>query len=151
MPVVLVLYHSQEYGNTHAMAEAVAEGARQGGAEATLVNTNEVRMDIGSYRKADAVAFGSPDYYGYVAGGMKVFLDDWYIERKSDATGLTEKTYGLFYSHGGGGKVRGPLETLFKRMGTKVGPTVGSRGHPDERVLTACRDLGRELAEAAGR
>lgn len=51
MPAVLVLYHSQEYGNTRAMAEAVAEGARQGGAEATLVNTNDVRMDIESVRR----------------------------------------------------------------------------------------------------
>lgn len=80
-----------------------------------------------------------------------MFLDDWYIERKSDATGLREKPYGLFYSHGGTGKVLGPLESLFKLMGTKVGPTVESCGRPDEPALSACRHLGRELAAAAGR
>ena len=37
MGSLLVLYHSQEYGNTAAMAEAIAEGARAAGAEVTLV------------------------------------------------------------------------------------------------------------------
>ena len=81
MASILVLYHSQEHGNTGAMAEAVAEGARAAGAEVTLVNTNEERMDPEQYRGFAAVAFGSPDYYSYIAGGLKTFLDDWYIAR----------------------------------------------------------------------
>ena len=36
MGTILVLYHSQEYGNTGAMAEAIGEGARAAGAEVTL-------------------------------------------------------------------------------------------------------------------
>lgn len=151
MPTILVLYHSQAHGNTHAMAEAVAEGARDAGAQVKLVNTNEQRLGIDAYRKFDAAAFGSPDYYGYIAGGLKVFLDDWYIAKQSDATGLTDRPYALFYSHGGGGAVRGPLETLFDRMGTKVGETVESRGKPDQQVLAACRRLGRQLTEAASK
>ncbi len=78
MSLVLVLYHSQEVGNTEAMANAVAEGAREVGADVTLVNTNKVRFDLDEYRRFDAVAFGTPDYFGYVAGGLKVFIDDWY-------------------------------------------------------------------------
>jgi len=150
MASILVLYHSQEVGNTHAMAEAVAQGARDAGADVRLVNTNEQRLEIDSYRSVDAAAFGTPDYYSYLAGGLKVFLDDYHIAKGADETGLTDKPYGLFYSHGGGGKVLGPLESLFERMGTKVGETVESRGAPDEGVLTACRQLGRQLAEAAG-
>ena len=149
MASILVLYHSQEFGNTAGMAEAVAQGARDAGAEVRLVNTNDERLDIDSYRSVDAAAVGSPDYYSYIAGGLKVFLDDWHIAKGADATGLTDKPYALFYSHGGGGKVVGPLESLFERMGTKVGQTVESRGAPDEAVLGACRDLGRQLAEAA--
>lgn len=148
MSTVLVLYHSQEYGNTKAMAEAVVEGAAAAGADVTSVNTNEERLDIEQYRRFDAVAFGSPDYFGYVAGGLKVFLDDWYIARKDDAAGLEGKPYGLFYSHGGGGSVRGPFEKLFGRLGSQVGETVESRGQPSASVLGACRDLGRELATA---
>ena len=147
MGSILVLYHSQQYGNTAAMAEAVGEGARAAGAEVTLVNTNEKRLDIEQYRPFDAVAFGSPDYYSYIAGGLKVFLDDWFIARKSNRQGLEGKPYGLFYSHGGGGAARRPLEELFGRMGSQVGQTVESRGRPNDAVLAACRELGRQLAE----
>lgn len=148
MGSLLVLYHSQEYGNTEAMAEAIGEGAWAAGADVTLVNTNEERMDPEQYRRFDAVAFGSPDYYSYIAGGLKTFLDDWYIAQRSNGQGLKDKPYGLFYSHGGGGRVRGPLEDLFGRMGTKVGQTVESRGRPNDAVLEACRELGRQLADA---
>jgi flavorubredoxin len=148
MGSILVLYHSQEYGNTAAMAEAVAEGARAAGADVTLVNTNEQRLDVEDYRRFDAVAFGSPDYYSYIAGGLKVFVDDWYIARKSNRQGLENKPYGLFYSHGGGGRVRGSLEDLFGRMGSQVGTTIESYGKPNQAALEACRELGRQLANA---
>jgi len=149
MASILVLYHSQQHGNTHAMAQAVADGARGGDVEVQLVNTNERRLDIDAYREVDAVAFGTPDYYSYIAGGLKVFLDDWYIAVNIDDNGLQGKPYGLFYSHGGGGAVLGPFESLFERMGTKVGDTVESRGRPDDNVLDACRNLGQQLARAA--
>jgi len=149
MGSVLVLYHSQEYGNTAAMAQAIAEGARAAGADTTLVNTNEQRLDLDQYRRFDAVAFGTPDYWGYLAGGLKVFLDDWYIAGKSGRQGLENKPYGLFYSHGGGGSVRRPLEELFRRMGRQVGKTIESYGRPNRAVLDACRELGGKLAEAA--
>jgi flavodoxin I len=148
MASILVLYHSQEFGNTAAMAQAIGEGARTAGADVTLVNTNEQRLDLERYRDFDAVAFGSPDYWGYIAGGLKVFIDDWYIARKSGRRGLENKPYSLFYSHGGGGDVRGPLEELFARMGSQVGETIESYGRPNSAVLEACRELGRQLAGA---
>jgi len=148
MGSVLVLYHSQEYGNTAAMAQAIGEGARTAGADTTLVNTNEQRLDLDQYRRFDAVAFGTPDYWGYLAGGLKVFLDDWYVAGKSGRQGLENKLYGLFYSHGGGGGVRGPLEELFGRMGRQVSKTIESYGRPNRTVLDACRELGRKLADA---
>ena len=94
------------------------------------------------------MAFGSPDYWGYIAGGLKVFIDDWYIAAKSSRRGLHDKPYGLFYSHGGGGRVRGPLEELFGRMGSQVGETIESYLRPNNAVLAACRELGRQLADA---
>ena len=150
MSRILVLYHSQEYGNTHKMAVAVAEGATASGADVTLINTNEERLDLDRYRGFDAVALGSPDYFGYVAGTLKVFLDDWYIARKASVEGLTGKSIGFFYSHGGGGAVRDPLEKLFGRLGTQIGATLESAGTPNEEILEACRTLGKDLAEAVG-
>ena len=147
---VLVLYHSQEHGNTAAMAEAVAVGVRSTGATVDLVNTNETRLDVEDYRGYPAAAFGTPDYYGYLAGGLKMFLDDWYLAKQANPDGLEGKRYALFFSHGGGGKVKRPFELLFSRLGTKVGDTVASEGEPTAEVLAICRELGRELAEAVG-
>lgn len=148
MGSVLILYHSQEYGNTAAMAQAVGEGARTAGVDVTLINTNEQRLDLEQYRHFDAVAFGSPDYWSYIAGGLKVFIDDWYIACKSNRRGLENKPYGLFYSHGGGGAVRRPFQELFGRMGSQVGEIIESYGRPNDTVLQACRQLGRQLAHA---
>lgn len=143
---ILVLYHSQQYGNTQAMAEAVAAGARTAGAEVTLVNANEGRFPIDTYRAFDAVAFGTPDYYSYFAGTLKVFLDDWYIAKQKNAEGLTDKPVALFYSHGGGGAAVTPFERLFSRLGHKVGDTIESMGTPTKDVLQRCEALGRQLA-----
>ena len=84
MASILVLYHSQQYGNTEAMAKAVAAGAQGAGAEVTLHNANEERFDVSRYRACDAAAFGTPDYYSYIAGTLKVFLDDWFLAKQRD-------------------------------------------------------------------
>lgn len=149
MTRILILYHSQEHGNTDLMAKAVAEGAREAGAEVTLANTNEARFDPDAYRRFDAAAFGTPDYFGYIAGTLKTFADDWYIAKEEDRTELEGKPYGLFYSHGGGGNVREPFEKLFKYVGgKKIGDTIESSGRPNAPVLRACRELGARLAAA---
>ena len=149
MKKILVLYHSQQYGNTQIMAKAVAAGARSAGAEVSLVNANDGRFPIESYREYDAVAFGTPDYYSYFAGTLKVFLDDWYIAKQKNADHLTDKPVALFYSHGGGGAAVTPFEKLFSRLGHKVGTTVESMGTPTPGVIQRCEALGRQLAEDA--
>ena len=148
MTIALVLYHSQEFGNTAAMAEAVAEGLRDVGCKVDLFNTNDGRYDMTQFPKYDCVAIGSPDYYSYIAGGLKMFMDDHYIyDVRKGLEGLKGKPYVLFYSHGGGGRVKDNLR-IFKRVGTLIGEPVGSRGRPDSQVLERCRALGKELAEA---
>ena len=145
----LVLYHSQEFGNTAAMAKAVAEGLQEPGCEVDLFNTDDGRFDVTQFPKYDCVAFGSPDYYSYIAGGLKTFMDDHYIyDVRKGLEGLKEKPYALFYSHGGGGRVIDAMLRIFKRVGTLTGEPVGSRGEPDPEVLEECRTLGKELAEA---
>ena len=63
MKKILVIYHSQQSGNTRKMAELVAEGARAAGAAVELFNVNEVRIDMKKVEKADALALGTPDYF----------------------------------------------------------------------------------------
>ncbi len=149
MVKALVLYHSQEFGNTAAMAESVAEGLWDAGCQVDLFNTNEGRFDVTQFPQYDCVAFGSPDYYSYIAGGLKTFMDDHYIYGvHKGLDGLREKPYVLFYSHGGGGRVRDAMQRIFRRVGTLVGEPVGSEGKPDQQVLDRCMALGKELAKA---
>ena len=39
MGKILVIYHSQQYGNTKILAEALAEGVREAGEKVNLINT----------------------------------------------------------------------------------------------------------------
>ena len=152
MTRALVLYHSQEFMNTQVMAEAVAEGLKEAGCEVDLFNTNDGRYDITQFPQYDCVAFGSPDYYSYVAGNLKQFMDDHYIaDVRKGMQGLKGKPYVLFCSHGGGGRVRDVMVSLFKRAGTQVGQLVASRGRPSPQVLEQCRGLGNALGEAVSR
>jgi len=149
MTKALVLYHSQEFGNTAAMAQAVAEGLRGSGCEVDLFNTNDGRFDVTTFPQYDCVAIGSPDYYSYIAGALKMFMDDHYIyDVRKNLNGLRDKPFVLFYSHGGGGRVKDIMPRIFSRIGTLVGEPVGSRGRPDEQTLEKCKALGRELAKA---
>ena len=144
MTKALVLYHSQQYGNTQKMAEAVAEGLRSEGCDVTLHNANDTRFPITGYPDFDCVALGTPDYFSYIAGTLKTFMDDWFMHRNEP--GYQGKPYGVFYSHGGGGRVKEAL-SLFSHVGTKVGVSVGSQREPNQTILDACTKLGMELAK----
>ena len=149
MAKALVLYHSQEYGNTKLMADAIAEGLKESGCEVTVFNTNDGRFDITSFPEFDCVAFGSPDYFSYIAGGLKTFMDDHYIQSTvKRKEGYTGKPYALFHSHGGGGKVKSVMKELFKRVGKQIGEPVDSYGKPNRQTLEKCKELGRQLGTA---
>jgi NAD(P)H dehydrogenase (quinone) len=97
MTNVAVIYHSST-GNVHALAEAVAEGAIQAGAEVRLHRVAELapaeaidsnpawrahadataHIPLATHddlRWADAYAFGTPTRYGNVSAQLKQFLD----------------------------------------------------------------------------
>jgi flavorubredoxin len=149
MTKALVLYHSQEFGNTAEMAQAIADGLREGGCTVDLFNTHDGRFDVTKFPQYDCVAFGSPDYYSYIAGGLKMFMDDHYIfDVHKKLKGLRNKPFVAFYSHGGGGNVKDIMPRIFSRIGTLVGDPVGCMGRPDKTVLARCRASGRELAKA---
>jgi multimeric flavodoxin WrbA len=138
--------------NMAQMAEAVAEGLREAGCEVDTFNTNDGRFDITQFPQYDCVAFGSPDYYSYIAGNLKQFMDDHYIaDVRKGMQGIKGKPYALFCSHGGGGRVKDVMPRLFKRIGTQVGEMVASLRQPSPEVLEQCRELGKVLAETVHR
>ena len=64
MSRIMIIYHSQQYGNTRKMADLVAEGCKQvAGVEVQMVNTNEQRVDMKAFAACDGIALGSADYF----------------------------------------------------------------------------------------
>jgi NAD(P)H dehydrogenase (quinone) len=92
MTKVLVLYYSS-YGHIETMAKAVAEGAREGGAEVVVKRVPETvpaevaktygfktehdfpEATVAELPEYDAIIFGSPTRFGNVASQMRSFVD----------------------------------------------------------------------------
>jgi len=76
MVKVSIVYDSSFKGNTAALAECVAEGAREvEGAEVHLVHVDDVPGRWKDLHTADAIIFGSPTYIGSVSGKFKLFIE----------------------------------------------------------------------------
>jgi len=148
MKRILVVYHSQEKGNTRKMADLVAQGCRSvPGVETELVNVNERRVDMEAAERADGYALGSPDYFTYMAGGLKQFFDDLCL---ADWAGrkVKGKPYVAFLTHGGGGGAIKSVEGLAKAMDlVQVAPSVVSKGAPSGPLAQQSVALGKALAE----
>ena len=149
MGKIIVIYHSQQYGNTKMLAEALAEGVREAGAQVTLINTNERRITLEEFLSADGFAIGTPDYFSYVAGTVKTFFDDLYLWDQSGKP-VRGKSAVLFFSCGGGGKVKQPFEALAQRFFRQVGETVGSQRPISDEAKKKCSALGKELVKNLG-
>lgn len=147
MAKVLVVYHSLG-GATKQMAEAVAEGAKAAGAKVVVKTGLEATVD--DLLECDALALGSPDYFSYIAGGLKDFLDRTYYHSQGKVVG---KPTGLFASAGGPpDRVLGVLRqavSWFKLA--LVADPVGTSGGVSEAALADCRTLGATLAAAGGK
>lgn len=92
MTKVLVLHHSS-YGHIETMAQAVAEGARAGGAEVTIKRVPElvpeyiarksgIKLDhaapiatVDELPSCDAIVFGTPTRFGNMTAQMHDVLD----------------------------------------------------------------------------
>ena len=146
MAKIIVVYHSQQYGKTKEIADAIADGAREAGAEVETFNTNEQRVSLNDLMAADAVAIGTPDYYSYVAGTIKTFFDDLYLWDKAGQA-VTGKPAALFYSHGGGGLVKQSLEKFGLRFFKQVGETLERGPANAEEAQKKGRALGKELGQ----
>ena len=142
MARILVVYYSGS-GNTRRTAELVARGAEELGHDVELVVADEV--DMKAAKKADALALGSPDYYTYMAGQLKVFFDR-ALEIRDELAG---KPCVCFLSHGGGGGGIKSVERLASAIKLKkVAESVVVRGSPEGDDQKKCVELGRSLARA---
>ena len=140
MSKVAIVYWSGT-GNTEAMANAVAEGAKAQGAEATLFSAGE--FDAALMDNFDAVAFGCP------AMGAEV-LEEGEFEPMFSAceAKLAGKKIALFGSYGwGDGEWMRTWEESCREKGANLAcDSVICQETPDDEALSACRSLGEALA-----
>ena len=144
MVEVLILYYSRG-GRTKGLAKAVAEGVEGKGGSAKVKRVDYATVD--DFTSCDAVAFGSPNYFSYMAGIMKDFFDKALTVREK----VSGKPAAAFSS--GGGASDAALASLERMIVSfrleKVATGVVSQGDPSKKDLEACRKLGEFLTEKA--
>jgi len=161
---VLVAYHSQT-GNTKQMAEALAAGAAS--VEDVSATTKSIEtVSKQDLEEADAIALGSPVYMGDAAAEVRAAMVRWSVEFGFwDSRGLENKVGAVFATgampSNGKELTMMSLATGLLQFGVVLVSPYGSLGasattyKPDPGVDEAeskiARDLGRRLAEVAGR
>ena len=141
MKKAAVIYWSGT-GNTEAMANAVAEGMKESGAEVSLLSADDV--SAADLAGLDAVALGCP------AMGSEV-LEDMEFEPMFEGckSALKGKRVALFGSYGwGGGEWMQNWERDCRSSGIQLAcDSVICNEAPDDAVLAACQALGKALVD----
>ena len=140
MSKIAIVYWSMT-GNTQAMTEAVAQGARNAGAKVDILTAAEFNgADVNNY---DAIGFGCP------AMGAEVLEESEFDPMFTDAEAfLSGKKIGLFSSYGWGDGEW--MRNWFQRA-TDAGASLVNDGliannAPDDGALAQCEAFGASLA-----
>jgi multimeric flavodoxin WrbA len=140
---LLVIYHTQS-GSTERLARSVHAGAvEEGGCAVELLRAMEASaVDL---RRADGVAFCTPENFGYASGGMKDFLDRSYYPVAAEQL---NRAYALVVSAGndGSGAVRQMQRILRAYPMREVAEPLIVRGPPQPQDLQRAQELGAALA-----
>lgn len=143
MAKLLIIYHSQT-GSTEEMAQEVAKGARSvARAQVTLKRALDATAD--DLLACDAVAFGSPTNFGYMAGALKDFFDRTLVACRGK---VKDKPYATFGSMALGR--RDGIESIERLADAfelkKVAEGVLATGKASPEILAELRELGKKLA-----
>ncbi len=140
MSKIAVVYWSGT-GNTEAMANAVADGAREAGAQAEVITA--VKFDAATLDSFDAVAFGCPSM------GAEELEDSEFLPMFSACEPkLGGKRLALFgsYGWGDGEWMRNWEETCRNDGALLVCDSVICNEAPDGDAVASCKALGAALA-----
>lgn len=141
MDKIYVVYWSQS-GNTQAMAEGVAQGIREGGKEAEVVDVSSASLD--ELKAAKAFALGCPAMGAEVLeeGEMEPFV----CEVEGFAAGKTIALFGS-YGWGDGQWMRDWVDRMNEAGATVLnGEGTICQEMPDDAALAECNSLGKQLA-----
>ena len=142
MSKISVIYWSGT-GNTQAMAEAVAEGAKNAGAQADLFSVSDTSADAAA--AYDKLALGCP------AMGAEVLEESEFEPFFTELEGrLSGKKVALFgsYGWGDGQWMRDWADRLAASGAAASGEPLIVNEAPDDDGLAQCRALGAALAGA---
>ncbi len=143
-PFALVFYASS-YGNTRRMADKVAEGFRQAGAEVAVydLEVTEPGSLLDDLERADALAIGSLTING------DAVKPAWELLTSLATIKTRGKSACAFGSYGWSGEAVKFMEDRLKALKFKV-PVEGVRAQlvPTEEDLSHCHDLGVKLIES---
>ena len=137
---IAVVYWSST-GNTEAMAQAVLEGAKQAGANASLIYATDFTADqMDNY---DGIAFGCP-----AMGAEELEETEFAPMFEACEDKLSGKRIALFgsYGWGDGEWMRSWEETCQNKGANLACDSVICQEQPDDDALAACRNLGGALA-----
>jgi len=153
MMKIAILYDSMT-GNTEKLAEAIAEGAEEAGAEVDQEKIGQ-KFPLSMIGGVDAVMFGSPVIYADVTDPMRDFLKK--IERyiASGKLEMEGRIAAVFGSYGWDGawimeeRLRAMVESLGYEVYDDVLVEVDSRiEHNRETALSKARAFGKSFAES---
>ena len=128
-------------GNTEAMADAVAEGAKGAGAEVSVFNVTDFSAD--KVDEFDAIAFGCP------AMGAETLEDSEFEPVFNECEPkLNGKKIALFgsYGWGDGEWMRTWEETCNSAGAVLTAESVICNDAPDDEAIASCKALGAALA-----
>ena len=114
---IVILYYSKG-GNTKELADkiySILQSETGDDISVELKAADSFLADSGSIndlRKVSGLIVGTPDYYSYLSGFVKIFFDEIYRFRH-ELTGVP--AFG-FITHGGGGRAAKPLQSLLSSI-----------------------------------
>jgi NAD(P)H dehydrogenase (quinone) len=147
---VLVVYYSVT-GNTQKMAEAVIAGAQKVPSVTAFLKTPD-KVTAADLKMADVILIGSPTYYGNMAGPVKGFIDDWWLDYK---VSLVDKIGAAFSTGGGesGGKEHVIYSLIIAMMNAGMiiaGPVEGMLGGTGVTALSPVSENALKEASSLG-
>jgi len=142
----VVIVHTSAYGNTKAMADAVARGIEEGGLQVTLLNLEftDASAVESALRQADGFAVGSPT----LGGQMPIQVKEAVGVMLRVAQETPNMPCGVFGSYGWSGEAPGEIHLRLMDAGFKSAfDPITVKMKPKPKDVKVCEEAGVRLAQ----
>jgi flavorubredoxin len=143
----LLVFYASSYGNTARMGEAIAAGARDAGMGVSVFDLSVIRPEgvLDAIEAADAIAVGSLTINGDAVKPV------WDLLSSLATLNIRGKVGAAFGSYGWSGEAPTMIASRLSDLKLKVvGEPVRAHLVPTDADLAACRELGKQIAQACG-